>query len=107
MRSGKVIYTVTAWVPPEVEQEYLDWLDGGHIEEVIAQPGFVAARRVRLNQSNAEGALGLLTIYELHSAAALDAYLASETRQRLMAEGAAKFPSVRTERLDGKVEYSA
>ncbi len=36
-----VVYVVRYWVAPEIEQELIDWIDGGHLQEVVDQPGFL------------------------------------------------------------------
>lgn len=106
MSSAKAIYTVIAWVPPEVEADYLAWLDGGHIAEVAAQPGFLTGRRIALTQTDAEGRRGHMIIYEIASQHDLDVYMTSADRQRYLAYSK-KFAGLHAERLDGVVKLVA
>jgi hypothetical protein len=34
-------YIVKFWVHPDGHKSVLDWLDRGHMAEVVAQPGFL------------------------------------------------------------------
>lgn len=104
--TAKAIYAVIAWVPPEVEADYLQWLDDGHIAEVAAQPGFLSGRRIALTQTDTAGRRGHLSLYDVATQADLDAYLASADRQRFIAYGK-RFAGVRMERLDGVVKLVA
>lgn len=104
--SAKAVYTVIAWVPLEIEADYVAWLDSGHIAEVAAQPGFLNGRRIELAQTDAEGRRGHMIIYEVATQLDLDAYMASADRQRYIAYGK-RFAGVRTERLDGIVKLLA
>ena len=44
------LYLVRFWARPDAEAEVLAWLDGGHIAEVLRQPGFLWARRAALEE---------------------------------------------------------
>ncbi|MBW7836409.1 MAG: DUF4286 family protein [Sphingomonadales bacterium] len=103
--NGKSIYAVILWIPAAVEADYVQWLDGRHIAEVAAEPGFLRGRRVRLNQTDADGRQGYLVLYDVASGRDLDAYLKGDNRQRFIAYGA-RFEGVRIERLDGTVEFT-
>ncbi len=55
---------------PDREDEYNDWYDNVHLDEVCSIPGFVGARRYKLSDTNIvapEGALPYLAIYEIES----------------------------------------
>jgi antibiotic biosynthesis monooxygenase (ABM) superfamily enzyme len=81
-----VLYVVQAWVSPDGGDRYLDWLERKHMAEVIREPGFLWARRVRLEQTDEQGWRGYLLLYGLASQEALDAYLASPARERFWKE---------------------
>src|SRR5262245_33211127 len=68
------VYLVRFWVNPAGAAAVLRWLDGGHMRDVVAQPGFLWVRRVRLEQNSPEGWPGYLMIYGLESRDALQAY---------------------------------
>src|SRR5262245_49944549 len=48
------LYLVRFWVNPEGAKAVLHWLDGGHMRDVVGQPGFLWVRRVRLDQNAPE-----------------------------------------------------
>ena len=37
-------------VAPQAETQLLGWLDGGHVAEVVGQPGFLWCKRIRLER---------------------------------------------------------
>ena len=100
-----VLYTVLAWVAPDGGQRYLDWLERKHMAEVIREPGFLWARKCRLEQTDERGWVGYLLIYGLASRAALEAYLDSPARARFWQE-LEPFDAVhRAERFYGVVDF--
>lgn len=100
------LYMVRVWVSPEGGQRYLDWLEKKHMAEVIAEPGFLWARRCRLDQGDERGWHGYLLIYALESRAALEAYLASSARERFWRE-LVPFDDVhRAERFHGAIDFA-
>ncbi len=84
--SAPVLYMVRAWVSPHGGERYLRWLEQKHMAEVIKEPGFLWARKCRLEQTDDKGWQGYLLIYGLASRAALDAYLQSPARARFWKE---------------------
>ena len=72
-----VLYVVQAWVSPDGGDRYLDWLEQKHMAEVIREPGFLWARRVRLDQTDERGWRGYLLLYGLASREALAVHAAS------------------------------
>lgn len=101
-----IIYTVIVWVSPDGGDRYLRWLEDKHMREVIAEPGFLWARRVQLEQTDAHGWQGYLLLYGLIDRAALEAYLHSPSRERFWRE-LEPFNSVyKGERVWGKVDFA-
>ena len=85
-----VIYEVELEVDRIIEAEYRAWLDA-HIAEVLALPGFVAARRFERQEPPATAGRFVICVhYELPDRAALDAYL-NHHAARLRADGLARF----------------
>lgn len=76
------IYMVKFWVKPGGEKRVFDWLDGGHLQDVVAQPGFLWARRYDLVEPDAEGWPAYAMIYGVESLDALYAYFDSEATKR-------------------------
>ena len=86
MREAPLLYFVKAWVRPDGGERWLRWLETKHMAEVVAEPGFLWARRVRLDQTDARGWAGWLLVYALASREALEAYLRSPARARFWRE---------------------
>lgn len=84
--NAPVLYMVRAWVSPNGGDRYLRWLEQQHMAEVIKEPGFLWARKCRLEQTDDKGWHSYLLIYGLVSRAALDAYLHSPARERFWKE---------------------
>src|SRR5579863_10339114 len=73
-----VMYVVRFWVDPRGIKEVFAWLDGGHNHEVVAEPGYVFLKRLKLDQKADDGWECWLNIYGLESRAALDRYFANK-----------------------------
>jgi len=109
MQPGAV-YIVRFWVEPGSLQTVLDWLDHGHIAEVVDEPGFLWAKRVRLlNDDPDDGWPGFAMIYGIETREHLDRYFAGEAPKRFAAERAEKGldDALRIERDWGVVEFAA
>ncbi|MDH3232828.1 MAG: DUF4286 family protein [Alphaproteobacteria bacterium] len=111
MDQAGAIYLVRFWIDPDAVETVLDWLDRGHIADVIDEPGFLWARRVRLANEDAadNGWPGFAMIYAVDSVESLESYFDSDAAQRFAAERAAKGLDtvIRMERDWGRVEFAA
>ena len=67
-------YLVKFWVHPESRKAVLEWLDSGHMADMVALPGFLFVRRVKLEQDSADGWSGFMMIYGVESKTALQHY---------------------------------
>lgn len=83
-----VVYLVKFWVKPGGEQNVFAWLDGGHLQDVVAQPGFLWATRYKLAEPDKDGWPGYAMIYGVKSAESLRAYFASAATKRYAEERA-------------------
>jgi hypothetical protein len=101
------LYLVRFWVRPDAEAEVLAWLDGGHIAEVLRQPGYLWARRAALEEVDALGWRAHAMVYGLVSRRALDDYFANPIREKFAREGAAFAGKMRAERAWGAVAFAA
>jgi antibiotic biosynthesis monooxygenase (ABM) superfamily enzyme len=101
-----VLYVVKAWVSPAGGDRYLRWLEEKHMAEVIREPGFLWARRCRLEQKDEHGWTGYLLIYGLRSRDALERYLRSPARERFWRELEPLDDVHRAERLYGVVDLA-
>ena len=105
MLDAAYYYIVRYWIAPAGEARVMAWLDGGHIAEVVSQPGFLWARRIRLEEADSLGWRAFANIYGLESKAALDAYLADPVRARFAREQAPFAGLMRVARSRGDVEW--
>ncbi len=84
------LYVVEIEVDPAFEAEWSAWQDEVHIAAVVAEPGFLRARRYR--RADAPGPWAqYVVLYELENMAALRTYLASAACQRLRADHLAHY----------------
>jgi hypothetical protein len=86
--NAPAVYLVRFWVKPGGEEKVLDWLDKGHLKDVVGQPGFLWARRYKLTQPDAEGWPCYAMIYGVESLAALEAYFTSAATKQYARERA-------------------
>ena len=100
-----VLYMVRAWVSPDGGDRYLQWLENKHMAEVIREPGFLWARKCRLEQTDEHGWNGYLLIYGLESHETLEAYLRSSARARFWQELEPFNSVVHAERFYGAVDF--
>ena len=85
-----VIYEVNLAVDREIVGEYRLWLMA-HVQEMLALPGFTAARILEVVDAAADAdEIVLCTQYELANQQALDDYLRVHAA-RMRAEGVARF----------------
>jgi quinol monooxygenase YgiN len=108
MQEAGAVYLVRFWVKPGDEARVLDWLDNGHIADVVSQPGFLWARRYRLAADDADGWPAYAMVYGLESMAHLEAYFESAAARGYAEERKALGldPLLRMDRNWGVVEYA-
>lgn len=102
------VYVVRFWVKPGSEAAVLDWLDQGHIAEVVAQPGFLWARRFELEEPDPDGWPAHLMIYGVKSLAALKTYFESDAARGFATERAERGldPLLRMDRNWGTTAFA-
>jgi hypothetical protein len=99
MKEARYFLVVRFSVEPQAEARLLHWLDGGHVQEVLAQKGFLWCRRLRL------GAHEFSMLYGIESRAAFEAYERNQALKDKFARERAPFePHMRVERFAGEVE---
>ena len=103
--NAPVLYMVKAWVSPHGGDRWLRWLEEKHMAEVIAEPGFLWAKRCRLEQRDEKGWAGYLLVYGLESRDALERYLHSPARERFWRELEPMNDVHRAERFYGEVDF--
>jgi hypothetical protein len=101
MKEARFFLVVRFSIEPEAEAQVMRWLDGGHIAEVLRQPGFLWCKRVKLDGG------GYMMLYGIESRAAFDAYEANRALKTKFARERAPFEQhMRIERFSGEVETS-
>lgn len=101
---ASVFYIVKFWVSPEGEKRFLDWLDGGHIAKVIGEPGFLWARRCRLEKPDEAGWVGHINFYGIDSLDSLKRYFDSPARKRFLLESEQFKDLFKAERFHGTLD---
>ena len=83
---ASVFYIVQTWVSPKEGKLFLNWLRGGHIAEVLREPGFLWARQYRLEELDDRGWAAYMSIYGLDAIDSLNSYFNSSARERFFRE---------------------
>ncbi len=87
---GEVIYEVNLDIDAGIESDYRDWLRG-HIDEILALPGFVSAQLFDVvDPAPAPGRIALCTQYHVRDTASLQKYFKRHAA-RLRGDGMARF----------------
>ncbi len=76
MHIGSTVLVVTMEVDPEDEAEFNKWYNEQHLPERMEIPGYVSARRFKLEEG--EGALTYLCIWELEDGSPLQSQMYKE-----------------------------
>ena len=81
LSDAKFFLVVRFWIAPGGEPPVFRWLEGGHIAEVLRQPGFLWVRRLRIAETDATGWSAHAMIYGIESRAAYDSYMRDTSLQ--------------------------
>jgi hypothetical protein len=107
LRDAKFFLVVRFWVAPGGEAQVFRWLEGGHIAEVMRQPGFLWVRRLRTAERDATGWSVHAMIYGIDSRASYEKYLANAPmHERFRKEREPLEAKMRIERFAGEVDYA-
>lgn len=98
-------YVVRFWVSPEAEADLIAWIDDGHLQDVVDQPGFLWGQRITLNDKADDGWQGYLNIYALESEDALQAYFGSGAQAGFAKESARFQGQMRIDRTWGTLAF--
>ena len=81
---GGTIMVVMMQVDPEHEDEFNRWYDEEHLLERLEIPGYISARRFKLEEGT-DGMLNFLCIWELEDASPLQSAMYQQQRARMTA----------------------
>jgi len=85
-------------VAPQAESQVMRWLDGGHVAEVLRQPGFLWCKRIKVAEQE------YAMIYGIASKSHFDAYEANAALKAKFALERAPFEQhMKIERFAGQV----
>ena len=85
-----LVYEVNLAVDADIAPAFVAWLPG-HVAELLALPGFLAAETSRVEEPPPpDGEVALCVRYRLRDRAALDAYLRDHA-ERLRGDGLGRF----------------
>jgi hypothetical protein len=107
MKEAGFFLVVRFWIAPGGEAPVMRWIEGGHIAEVMRQPGFLWVRRLRLAEPDSTGWSAHAMIYGIESKADYDRYMANRALQARFAREREPFAGkLRIERFAGEVDFS-
>jgi hypothetical protein len=101
----EICYVVRFWIDPVDGGRVLDWLNDAHLADVAAQPGFLWARLIELEENDEWGWPAYVMIYGIQSREALESYLTGDAPLRYARERSELGidPVLRAERSSGRV----
>jgi heme-degrading monooxygenase HmoA len=99
MKDASFFLVVRFSIEPQAVSDVMRWLDGGHVDEVLRQKGFLWCKRLRL------GAHEFAMLYGIESRAAFEAYESNSALKAKFARERAPFEKqMRIERFFGEAE---
>ena len=98
---------VRFWIAPGGEAQVMRWLQAGHLAEVLRQPGFRWARRLRIAEPDATGWSAHAIIYGIDSRASYEKYMANQALHARFAREREPFATkLRIERFAGDADLA-
>jgi hypothetical protein len=107
MKEAQFFLVVRFWIAPGGQEQVMRWIEGGHIAEVMRQPGFLWVRRLKVTEPDATGWSPHAMIYGIESRADYDRYMANHTLHAKFTKQREPFAAkLRIERFAGEVDFS-
>ena len=107
MREAKFFLVVRFWIAPGGHDQVMRWLEGGHITEVLQQPGFLWMKRLRMSEADATGWSAHAMIYGIESKVDYERYMANHALHARFAKEREPFATkLRIERFAGEVDFA-
>jgi hypothetical protein len=104
---AKYFLVVRFWVAPEAAAKVARWLEGGHVAEVVSQPGFLWCRRLNLKENDAKGWTAFSMLYGIESRSAFERYESNKQLKSKFAGQREPFEKLmRIERFSGEVDFA-
>ena len=107
MNEAKYFLVVRFWIAPGGTEQVMRWLEGGHLAEVLRQPGFLWVRRLKIAETDATGWAAHAMIYGIRSKDDYDRYMANHALHTRFAKEREPFSTrLRIERFAGEVDLA-
>jgi hypothetical protein len=107
MKEARFFLLVRFWVAPQAKARLMRWLEGGHVAEVLAQPGFLWCRRISIAETDSSGWSAHAMIYGIDSREAYDSYAANTAlHEKFNREREPFAKQLRIERAAGEVDFA-
>lgn len=85
-----ILYNVTVSLDPEIEKEWMQWVQEVHIPDMLATQKFLSAQLVRIKDDQQQPTGNYAVQYKVKDQTQMDAYL-KEDAVRLRAKTTARF----------------
>ena len=107
MKDAKFFLVVRFWIAPGGEEPVMRWLEGGHMAEVVRQPGFLWCKRLKIAEKDESGWSAHAMLYGIESRAHFERYSANrELHARFNREREPFAAKLRIERFAGEVDFA-
>jgi len=107
MREANFFLVVRFWIAPGGQEQVMRWLEGGHINEVLHQPGFLWMKRLKMSEPDPTGWSGHAMIYGIESKVDYERYMANHALHAKFTKERESFATkLRIERFAGEVDLS-
>jgi hypothetical protein len=107
MKEAQFFLVVRFWIAPGAQEQVMRWIEGGHIAEVMRQPGFLWVRRLKTSETDATGWSAHAMIYGIQSKADYERYMANHALHARFGKEREPFAAeLRIERFAGEVDLA-
>ena len=107
MKEAGFFLVVRFWIAPGGQEQVMRWIEGGHMAEVMRQPGFLWVKRLKMAEPDATGWTAHAMIYGIETKAHYESYMANHAlHARFTREREPFAAKLRVERFAGEVDLS-
>jgi hypothetical protein len=107
MKEAKFFLVVRFWIAPGGTEQVMRWIEGGHLAEVLRQPGFLWVRRLKMAEADAGGWSAHAMIYGIESRADYERYQGNLALHAKFNKEREPFAAkLRIERFAGEVDFA-
>jgi len=107
MKEARYFLIVRFWIAPGGEAQVMRWLEGGHLSEVLRQPGFLWVKRLKIAEPDATGWSAHAMLYGIESRQHYEGYTADQALHAKFNKEREPFATkMRIERFSGDVDFA-